>query len=486
MDKLVHVLSGRVKSATTEMIDWDPFVLDFAIDNGNQHLGFHDIGISVEKADPIHTLTRAFMNIGTIVIDDSYFPTGNTARSYEDIPLMQAYYMLTQEEKSQVKDVYSHCFVPMVIPDKADVNDFMLTDRMPGFTYLSARRNRLNVFNYFYVPEWTYHFVTNGIEAELDAFYPNFEPAEVGSLKLNSGHTTVTAIEYLSDVPIENQAPNAFYTGGWSYINQFDPALRTDTEYEVSGLTKIYGQFEPTFMPIVDMKDFEAINTLSTKSFDLRDTMDKRSINTGSIAAVKQLDGLFTSAMTFTYQNFSRPRIAHLDALYDFYDTRTPADMVDITATHNSTGTVGTTSTLSPEIQNTRLEKEIPLGPYYKHIANLEDIEVVIFSRTLNSFVNTQAVRGLANFKVIMHTRTLNIFNWLLGSGHHDIALKSSTHVRHTTNMLNCIFTSTMQMTSTVITDTFVDFGNILIDPLADDDILAKNCTDSRDIELVI
>ena len=486
MDKLVHVLSGRVKSATTEMIDWDPFVLDFAIDNGNQHLGFHDIGLTVKKPDPIHTLTRAFMNIGTIVIDDSYLPTGNTAKSYEDIPLMQAYYLLTQEEKSQVKDVYSHCFVPMVIPDKADVNDFMLTDRMPGFTYLSARRDRLNVFNYFYVPEWTYHFVTNGIEAELDAFYPNFEPAEVGSLKLNSGHTTVTAIEYLSDVPIENQVPNAFYTGGWSYVNQFDPALRTDTEYEVSGLTKIYAQFEPTFVPTVDMRDFDAINTLSTKSFDLRDTMDKRSINTGSIAAVKQLDGLFTSAVTFTYQNFGRPRTAQLDALYDFYDTRTPADMIDITITHNSSGAVGTTSTLSPEIQNTRLEKEIPLGPYYKHIANLEDIDVVIISRTLNSFVNSQAIRGLANFKVIMHTRSLNIFNWLLGSGDHDIAVQGTTTKLDIDGLKKTTATATLEVTSTTAVNTFADFGNVLVDLLADDDIPVTSCTDSRAIELVI
>lgn len=486
MDKLVHVLSGTVRSATTEFIDWDPFVLDFAIDNGDQYLGFHDIGVKVEKADPIHTLTRAFMNIGTIVIDDSYLPNGNTAKSYEDIPLMQAYYQLTQEEKSQVKDVYSHCFIPKVIPDKADVNDFMLTDKMPGFTYLSARRDRLNVFNYFYVPEWTYHFVTNGIEAELDAFYPNFEPAEVGSLKLNAGNTTVTAIEYLSDVPIENQAKNAFYTGGWSYVNQFDPALRTDTEYEVSGLEKIFAQFEPTFVPTVDMKDFETISTTSTKSFNFRDTLDKRSINTGSIAAVKQLNGLIKTAAVYTYPNLGRPRTAQLDALYDFYDTRTPADMKDITATHNAMGVSGTTNTLTVPIKGTTVAKEVPLGPYYKHIANLEDIDVVIFTRSVNGFKNTQAVRGLANFKVIMHRRSLNIFNWLLGSGHHDISVKSSTALRNLSGMKKTTAVATVTPVASNAVRTLADFGNVLTDLLADDDIPVSSCTDTRAIELVI
>ena len=486
MDKLIHVLSGSVKSATTEFIDWDPFILNFAINNGEQNLGFHEIGVTVGPSDPIHTLTRAFMNIGTIVLDDSYVPSGNTARSYEDIPLMQAYYLLTDQEKAEVKDVYSHCFVPKVIPDKADINDFMLSDKMPGFQYLSARRDRLNVFNYFYVPQFTYHFVTAGIEVELDAFYPNNDPVDVTSLKLNTGNTTVVGIEYLSDVPIENTSPSAYYTGGWSYVNQFDPSLRTDTEYEVSGLTAIYAQFSPTFVPIVSMHDFEAINTVATKSFDLKYYNGEKSLNTVNVTTTKQLDAVTTTALVYTYPNLGTPRQDHLDALYDFYDTRTPEDMVDITKSYNSSGTVGTTDTKEYDTSGTTAHKEIPLGPYYKHISNLEDIDVVIISKTVNGFVNSQAIKGLVNFKVIMHTRSLNIFNWLLGSGHHDIAVVGITHVRHLSALYPSIQNRPLVVTTSLRVDTTTDFGNILTDPLADDDIVATNCTDSRDIDLVI
>lgn len=486
MDKLIHVLSGSVKSATTEFIDWDPFVLNFAINNGTQGLGFHDVGIKTGSSDPIHTRTRAFMNIGTAVIDNSYLPSGNTARSYEDIPLMQAYYMLTDQEKSEVRDVYSHCFVPKVIPDKADVNDFMLADRIPGFQYLSARRDRLNVFNYFYVPQFTYHFVTAGIEVELDAFYPNNEPVDVTSLMLNTGGTTVVGIEYLSDVPIENTSLSAYYTGGWSYVNQFDPSLRTDTEYEVSGLGTIYAQFSPTFVPLIKAFEFDALNTLSTKSFDFKYYNDEKSLSTNNATTTKQLDAVTYVGAVYTYQNLGMPLQTHLDALYDFYDTRTPADMVEITTSHNSTGAIGTTDTKQYSTSGTTVQKEIPLGPYYKHTTNLEDFDVVILSKTVAGFVSSQAVKGLVNFKIIMHTRSLNIFNWLLGSGHHDIAVVGVTHVRHLSALFPSILNAPLVVNTSLRVDTTTDFNNILLDLLADDDIVAINCTDSRDINLVI
>ena len=96
----------------------------------------------------------------------------------------------------------------------------------------------------------------------------------------------------------------------------------------------------------------------------------------------------------------------------------------------------------------------------------------------MNGNVSTSNVRGLRKFKYISQTRTINAFNYLLGSGGFITAIKASTDVC-------AVMTKTSNAISTVLPENIIATADIvLIDIVAEGSITTRGVSDVAAITL--
>jgi hypothetical protein len=114
----------------------------------------------------------------------------------------------------------------------------------------------------------------------------------------------------------------------------------------------------------------------------------------------------------------------------------------------------------------------------YGQISNLEKFTVVRVSTSLNGNVSTSNVRGLSKFKYISQTRTINAFNYLLGSGGFITAIKTSTDV-------GAVSARASNDISTVLPENITATADIvLIDIVAEGSITTRGVSDVAAITL--
>lgn len=487
-DTFVHVYKGIVHSYDRGTVEIADFIKNYVIDNGIQYFGLHEMPIEFTR-DKTYFNRRNFMDLGSMIIDNSYLPEFNTANGYSNLPLFSGYNSLTQEQRSELKSIYPKCINPIIVPDKVDITDIMLTDELPGLTYLHHRRRNVNAFNYFYVPNYTYHFITGTTEVELDAFYPNFEPVDVGAITLNTGNTLVEGIKYVFDVPLDNEYSNMTYSGGWSYLDKFDPSVKTDTEYEMSGLGTIYGLFSPTFYPVFRSFDFNIFNTMHNASagLELDSFYARHEFNISNYIATRDLGGLVSTANSFTYETIMTTDSIWLDTFYEFYDTRTAPDLEQVMGHHEASGIESSTDAKSFDFKLTYTERSIEsFAQVFRQARSLDDMNVVIEYKNLSVFNSVTTVRGLPNFRLIMRSRSLDIFNWLLGMGGTNLPTNNTYHNQSLDAIYNTTVGIDVNTGSSYTQFDLTDFFNLFAGTTGEGTLNFTQSQDIREIELVI
>ena len=475
-DRFANIFKGISRGRDKDSIDFGGILSGIVSKPNVATMGNLEIPVKIKKGPDLKFSFKTFMGIPEILYDGRHTPPTSLAYKESDYMQFKDFYDLPLQERVGLPDVYSQCFIPPVIPTKANLDDFALYRDLPGVQYLHATRPGINAFNYFYVPEWSYSFLTDGDEVSLDAFYPNNDPLTAPVFNINTGSTKVAVFDYVGDIPELTVVTTAKFSGGVTGVGVFDPTVKTDIEYSINGFNKYY------FKSDIDLEKVDGVGLFSLKGtaknmpVTWKTSIGFGSYSTKSATATTSLNTK-GSSVRFTFKAISVRSSIFFSLSPKYANGTVSIRNSQLASTMTSPkGTAAIKSFNTKSVTNQADLREFVR--IYGQISNLEKFTVVRVSTSLNGNVSTSNVRGLSKFKYISQTRTINAFNYLLGSGGFITAIKTSTDVC-------AVMTKTSNAISTVLPENITATADIvLIDMVAEGSITTHGVSDVAAITL--
>ena len=427
-DRFADVIRGESRGRDKDHIDFGSILSAVVSKAHNAYSGKLEIPVKIKKGNDLKFSFKTFMGLPQIVDDGRYLPATANVGKERDYSLFKDFYDLPLSERVGLPDVYSQCFIPPVIPTKANLDDFALYRDLPGVQYLTATRPGINAFNYFYVPEWSYSFLTDGDEVTLNAFYANNEPLTAPAIGLNTGHTKVGVFDYTGDIPEATVVTTAIFSGGVTGVGVFDPTVKTDIEYTINGFSKYYFKSDIDLEKVDGIGDFVLKGTAKNMPITWKMSVGSKSMSTKGITNTRYM------ATKGTTSRFSFKAISVRSSIYFSLKAKYAKGTVTIQGSQLASTMSSLKGTASSKTYSTKsVTGSATLREFvriYGQITNLEKFVVMRVDTTLAGMKSSSNVRGLAKFKYITQSRTLSAFNYLLGSGGYTLSVKSTAEVR--------------------------------------------------------
>ena len=427
-ERFADIMKGISRGRDKDTIDFGGILSSITSRPNDVQLGKLEIPVKVKKGQDLRFSFKTFMGIPEMLNDSRYTPPTDTAGKESDYSHFKDFYSLPLAERVGLPDVYSQCFIPPVIPTKANLDDFALHRELPGVQYLHATRPGINAFNYFYIPEWSYSFLTDGDEVTLNAFYANNEPLTAPVLNINTGSTKVNAFDYVGEIPEVTIVTNAKFSGGVTGVGVFDPTVKTDIEYSINGFNKYYFKSDIDLEKVDGIGMFSMKGTAKNMNVNWKMSVGTGKFNTKGISDTKSFNTKGTSV------RFSFKAISVRSSIFFSLKAKYGKGDVSIRGSHLTSTMTSPKGTASIKSYNTKsVTGSTTLRDFvriYGQISNLEKFVVMRVSATLGGAKSSSNVRGLSKFKYISQTKTLSAFNYLLGSGGFTTPIKSSSDQR--------------------------------------------------------
>ena len=427
-DRFANIFQGISRGRDKDTIDFGGILSGVTSKPNDIQMGKLEIPVKIKKGQDLKFSFKTFMGIPEMLYDGRHTPPTSLAGKESDYAQFKDFYTLPLAERVGLPDVYSQCFIPPVIPTKANLDDFALYRDLPGVQYLQATRPGINAFNYFYVPEWSYSFLTDGDEVTLDAFYANNDPLTAPVLNINTGSTKVGVFDYVGDIPELTVVTTAKFSGGVTGVGVFDPTVKTDVEYSISGFNKYYFKSEIDLEKVDGIGLFSLKGTAKNMPVNWKMTVGSGKYNTKGISNTKSYSTKGTSSR-FTFK-----AISVRSSIFFSLKAKYGSGSVKIQGSHLASSMSSPKGTAANKSFNTKsVTGQTTLRDFvriYGQISNLEKFTVMRVSASLDGAKSSSKVRGLSKFKYISQTRTLNAFNYLLGSGGFSTAIKSTAAIR--------------------------------------------------------
>lgn len=176
------------------------------------------------------------LDAGMFRLNQDNLPLPADANDYSDFQNFAAFASMTEEQRSEIVDVYSGCHAPYEDPVGADVATLLFKQDVPGLLYQYPRTFVFKDFEYKYIPPKTVNFSILGSEVELNAFYDNFGSEIVPNFMPNKGSAKLNTFHYFAEMPVEQEMLHFGNTAGWTYVSVFSPIKEGDSEIEFNGL----------------------------------------------------------------------------------------------------------------------------------------------------------------------------------------------------------------------------------------------------------
>lgn len=216
---LFRIFNVDIKTHGGQWIELEHLFVDFNIEVPPIDGGLIEIPIDIIPDDWQPHENVIDLGIYRVNVDTLPLPVVSPPETWDNFA---NFFAMTDEERAKIKDVYCDCFPEPVMPEKVDISDLLSQDILPGFEYVRPEKTVYNMFNYTYIPKYTYHFVYKTDSYILDGFWPFHEPVDVDHFQLFKGNESVDAFKFWTDMPYEVELNNFNSTGGIEFVEQFE------------------------------------------------------------------------------------------------------------------------------------------------------------------------------------------------------------------------------------------------------------------------
>lgn len=283
---------------------------------------------------------RAALDLGY----SGLLPFGNTVETgkLEDTKHFDAYFSLTDSERSSYKNVFDVCHQEPFFPTQINIEDLILTNNANGFQYQKSTVKYLDAFKYFYAPAVTYYFTNIDTEYTLSGFYANHNPIDAGAITYNGGVLTVPGMNYIHQIPIEITTDSMEFSGGWTSAMVFEGELETDFRRNLSPLHTLIDKKTIDFTTLVYKKSLSAlINRTSAVPVEFDSSHDAADLDFQSLHAKTVLSPFKATTLTHNLDfvnTLTTSNLSKLQSLKETYSLSTFSNVTTkVTTGFNST-----------------------------------------------------------------------------------------------------------------------------------------------------
>lgn len=206
------------------------------------------IDIPVNIMGDVKIKIKKIVDLGVFKINESMGPYCAGSNLF-NVPLYKAYYDLTPEQKSEVKDVYTN--YPTADNYIANVDIESIAGQMKiGVDYVKPRLNILDSYVHFYVNKTQEAFYNNDIRVVLDGFYSNIENTYVDNHQVFKGYYKAASFRYMQQVPEATELSGETYTGGVLLGPLYNLKKLGDLNFEAPRSVAVYENGSLVFDPV--------------------------------------------------------------------------------------------------------------------------------------------------------------------------------------------------------------------------------------------
>ncbi len=183
----------------------------FSIKTPHYHLGMHEVPVDI-KPDTSRTAARheVVIHVSGVEFDDRFDPNASTA-----IPSWEAFETMTEQELSEVEDVYStQCRKAPPVPTKIDINDVVHNTVLNSFVPLEKSNVILPAWRAYWGPKNMRYFTDENSVIVLDGIWYFGGENQINSFIPTIGRALVNSFQYAGGTDVNIDIKYYDYAGG--------------------------------------------------------------------------------------------------------------------------------------------------------------------------------------------------------------------------------------------------------------------------------